>query len=754
MGRASAETGGAAIRRRRFFTWRRLLGAFFGLCLLAMGAFFVIYLLVPVPSANAEATLQSNVYKFSNGKILARTGKVNREIVGLEKIPDDVEKTFVAAENKTFYEDSGVDVKGTARGLVNTVTGQGKQGGSTITQQYVKNYYLNQDQTVTRKLKELVISLKVDQQISKDDILAGYLNTSYYGRNAYGIQAAAQAYYRVDAEKLTVEQGAYLASVLQAPSQYDWSAAGPTGRTKVQQRWNYVLNNMVEEGWLGASERAGMTFPVPKEPKAAPGMEGQRGYIVEAANKELVEQGGITEAELKAGGWNITLNIDEKRQKSLEKAVKRRLEDNLDRKGSKVDATVQAGATSVDPKTGGVVALYGGVGATEHWLSNATRRDYQPASTFKPVVFASALENEARTQDGRLIGLDTVYDGTSRRPVVGSDVPFNPQNDLGISYDNPTVRTGLARSINSVFAQMIVDVGPKTAKRTGLDLGVPDGKDFTESPAASLGTMNASTWDMAGVYATLDNHGKKVTPSIVKSAERQGRAFERTNSPVGDQVISRQTADTVTEGLTGVVDNGSGFEANTPAFDAAGKTGTSENNKSAWFAGYTPELTTVVALFGERPDGSGQVSLTGTAQAGRANGGGFPARIWADYTKAALGGGSDARFDLDVADTVDPGGPAVSESPSEEPTESESPSDEPTESQSPSDEPTESQSPSDEPSTSESPSDEPTESQSPSDEPSDDGEPGDGDQSGGSGGADDGATGGDGGADPLGPLRP
>src|SRR5690606_877635 len=175
---------------------------------------------------------------------LARDGEVNREVVDLAQIPKPVQRTFVAAENKSFYKDAGVDIKGTTRGLVNTLTGKGTQGGSTITQQYVKNYYLTQEQTVTRKLKELAISLKLDREKSKDYILAGYTNTSYYGRNAYGIQAAAQAYYRVDAEDLTVEQGAYLAALLQAPSQYDWAVASENTKKLVQQRWNYVLDNM------------------------------------------------------------------------------------------------------------------------------------------------------------------------------------------------------------------------------------------------------------------------------------------------------------------------------------------------------------------------------------------------------------------------------------------------------------------------------------------------------------------------------
>ncbi|MFI6410268.1 transglycosylase domain-containing protein [Streptomyces sp. NPDC050585] len=670
--RAQGSRGGI----RRFFTWRKLLGTFFVFCLLAMGGFYAVYLLVPVPTANAEAVLQSNVYKYADGSILARSGKVNRSIVGLDKIPDPVEKAFVAAENKTFYEDSGVDFKGTARGVINTITGQGKQGGSTITQQYVKNYYLDQSQTVTRKLKELVISLKVDQRKSKEEILAGYLNTSYYGRGAYGIQAAAQAYYGVDAGELTVEQGAYLAALLQAPSQYDWTSATPTGRELVTERWNYVLDNMVEENWLDPAKRAGMKFPVPQKPKPAPGMEGQTGYLVSAANQELIRQ-GVSEEDISAGGWTITLTIDKKRQKELVEAVDEQLESKLDREGDKVDSTVQAGATSVDPKTGHVVALYGGVGATEHWMSNATRRDYQPASTFKPLVFASALENASTTQDGRRIGVNTVYDGTSRRPVEGSDTPFAPENEDDRSYGPVTVQRAMNKSINSVFAQMIVDVGPDKVKKTALDLGMRDSEGFVEAPAMSLGVMGASTWDMAGVYATLDNHGKKVTPTIVKSAEHKDRAVEPAD-PIGAQVISRQTADTVTSVLTGVVKNGSGAAANTSAYEAAGKTGTSENNKSAWFAGYTPELTTVVALFGEDAEKGTQVTLTGTANSGRANGGGFPARIWADYTLDALGGGSDARFDLDVLEVAGPE-PEPSSSPSESASPSSSPSDEPDE---------------------------------------------------------------------------
>ncbi|MFE4262710.1 transglycosylase domain-containing protein [Streptomyces sp. NPDC056883] len=645
-------SGGKPTGIRRFFTWRKVLGTFFGAMLLGMAALIGLYFYVEPPDPNAEALTQNNVYKLSDGTVMARVGTTNRQIVSIDKIPQDVQTAFIAIENKSFYSDRGVDLKGIARGVFNTVTGKGKAGGSTITQQYVKNFYLTQDQTATRKLKELIISLKVDQEMEKPQILAGYLNTNFYGRNAYGIQAAAQAYYGVDAEKLTLEQGAYLAAVLQAPSQYDWATAGPNGKNLVMIRFNGVLDNMVEMGKLDLAKRKEMKFQEPIKPKAPSGMEGQKGYLIQAADEELKRQTGMTDGQLKAGGWEITLSIDPKKQAALEKAVQDELESKLDRKGRPVDAAVQAGATSVDPKTGAIVAMYGGTGQSEQWASNALRKDFQPGSTFKPIVLASAMEGKASTQDGKPITPNTLYDGTSKRPVVGSDIPFNPQNQDDRDYGDPmmTVQSATNSSVNSVYAQMIVDVGPKNAKKTALQLGMVDRDGWPEDkPAMSLGTMSADTLEMAGVYATFDNHGKKVTPSIIKSAKHADREYKPVRA-VGDTAISRRTADTVTKVLTGVVEDGSGKAVKSSAYEAAGKTGTTEKNVAAWFTGFTPELVTVVAMFGDEPGTHTQTSLTGTAGGGRAGGSSFPAAIWKQYTLDALKGGRTGSFDLDEAD--------------------------------------------------------------------------------------------------------
>ncbi|MFE5818049.1 transglycosylase domain-containing protein [Streptomyces sp. NPDC056479] len=714
-------------RIRRLFTWKKILGTFLGFCLLGIGAFIALYLAVDVPKDNAAAQAalrQSNVYKYSDGTTLARDGDVNREIVDLSKVPKKVQYTFVAAENKSFYDDNGIDLKGTARGVLNTVMGKGAQGGSTITQQYVKNYYLSQEQTVSRKLKEMVISLKVDRQMTKDDILAGYINTSYYGRGAYGIQAASQAYYRKDAEKLSVAQGAYLAALLQAPSQYDWQAASETGKRLVTNRWNYVLDNMVEEGWLDQSERQAMTkLPEPKEPKPTAGLEGQKGYLVELANRQLedrlMEEQGITRSQAEAAvvdqGWTITLNVDKKKQTELEKAVKAQLTSKLDKKKRKVDANVQAGAVSVDPETGKVVALYGGVDYFKHYTSNATRTDYQPASTFKPVILAAALEESAETQSGKPITANTIYDGTSKRPVVdanGNKVGFAPENEDDRDYGDITVQTAMNKSVNSVFAQMGVDVGMPNVMDVAGKLGMNTEKEQAV-PAQTLGTMGASPLQMAGVYATLDNHGKKVTPSILKKAEHNSRTVEIPD-PIGEQVISPEAADTVTSVLTGVVDDGTARQsvANNPKRDGqkvAGKTGTSDDNKSAWFTGYTPDLVTSVGLFGEDEKTHAQTKMYGAGGEDRVNGGGFPAQIWSAYMFGVTD--PDARFDLDT----DQGAavqPTWTPTPTEEPT-TEEPTEEPT-TKEPTEEPT-TEEPTEEPTTEE-PTEEPT-TEEPTDEP-------------------------------------
>ncbi|MGX2996993.1 transglycosylase domain-containing protein [Streptomyces sp. JNUCC 64] len=618
-----------------------------------MGAFIAGYMIVEIPAANAAATKQSNVYLYADGSQLARDGEVNRENVQLAQIPLDVQRTVLAAEDRDFHSQSAVDPKAMVRAGWNTMTGKGKQSGSTITQQYVKNYYLAQEQTLSRKAKEFFIAIKLDREQSKDEILEGYLNTSFFGRNAYGIQSAAQAYYGVDVEKLTVEQGAYLASLLNAPSAYD-VIAHPQNKPQVEARWRYVLDGMVKEGWLTDEKRDAMKFPMPREAKGSIGMSGQRGYLVQAVKDYLFENDIISEDVLNAGGHRITTTLQKKKQDALVKAVDDQLMSRVDKKARKIDKNVRAGGVSIDPATGQVVAMYGGIDYTKQFVNNATRRDFQVGSTFKPFVFTAGVENDSVTQDGRPITPSTMYDGTSKRPVEGwSGGRYAPGNQDYVNYGPITVREATDKSVNSVYAQMAVDVGPAKVERTAVALGVPKKTpDMHPYPSIALGAARASVLDMTGAYATLASHGKHRDYTLVAKMTKDGKPIALPKR-TAKQVVSRQAADTTTSLLRSVVDSGSGTAALAAERPAAGKTGTAENDKAAWFAGFTPDLATVIAVMGQDPVTAKQTPLYGALGETRISGGGPPAQIWAQYTKSALKGSEPEDFELRMQDGSD-----------------------------------------------------------------------------------------------------
>ncbi|WP_425833242.1 transglycosylase domain-containing protein [Streptomyces fractus] len=696
--------------RRLIPTWRMVLGGIIGFIVLCVGLFALGYALVDIPAANSAATAQSNVYLYADGSQIARDGEVNRENVSLTQIPKSVQHAVLAAEDRDFYSESAVDPQAMLRAAWSTLTGKGKQGGSTITQQYVKNYYLGQEQTVSRKVKEFFISIKLDREKSKDDILEGYLNTSYFGRNAYGIQAAAQAYYGEDVQDLSTAQGAYLAALVNAPSAYD-VAAHPENKGAATARWNYVLDGMVKEGWLDASDRENMKFPTPDQAKAPSGLSGQRGYLVQAVKDYITDNKILDEDTLAGGGYRITTTLQKKKQNAFKKAVDDQLMSKLDKNARDIDKKVRAGGAAIDPSNGKVRAMYGGVDYTKQYVNNATRRDYQVGSTFKPFVFASAVENASTTQDGRRITPSTIYDGTNKRPVQGWDGGrYAPANEDDRSYGNITVSTATDKSVNAVYAQMAVDVGSDKVKQTALDLGIPsDTPDLTASPSIALGPSTASVLDMTEAYATLANHGEHGTYTMVDSITKNGEDVTLPEKETR-QAVPRKAADTTTSILKSVVDGGTGTAAKAAGRPAAGKTGTAEEDKAAWFAGYTPDLATVVSVMGQDPDSGAQTPLYGATGLDRINGGGYPAQIWAQFTQNALSGTPANDFDLDLQSGAEQDPlPSTSESASESSTES--PSD--TASATPSDENT----PSDEPSSETPPTEEPTGSDETTDSP-------------------------------------
>ncbi|MFI9585122.1 transglycosylase domain-containing protein [Streptomyces sp. NPDC052236] len=633
--------------RRALPTWRMTLSALLLVVALLTGGFLLGYLLVDIPPANAAATAQSNVYLYKDGTQIARDGEVNRENVKLEQIPLTVQQAVLAAEDRDFHSERAVDPQAMVRAAWNTLTGKGRQSGSTITQQYVKNYYLGQEQTVTRKVKEFFIAVKLDREESKNEILEGYLNTSYFGRNAYGIQAAAHAYYGTDIGELGTAQGAYLAALLNAPSTYDVTTH-PENRERALDRWNYVLDGMVKEKWLSAADRAAMKFPTPHTARPASGLSGQGGYVVQAVEDYLTNNRIIDENTLAAGGYRITTTLERAKQDAFAEAVQDQVLNRLDQDRA-ADRNVRVGGASIDPATGKVVAMYGGVDYTKQYVNNATRRDYQVGSTFKPFVFTAAVENRSTTQDGRIITPNTVYDGSNKRPVEGwSGGHYAPANEDDVSYGPITVRTATDESVNAVYAQMAVDVSPAKVERTAIDLGIPeDTPDLTASPSIALGPATAGVLDLTEAYATLANHGRHGTYTLVEQVRKDGENLPLPKA-AARQAVSREAADTTTSILRSVVDGGTGTAAQSAGRPAAGKTGTAEEDKAAWFAGYTPDLATVVAVMGQDPVTGTQKPLYGALGLDRINGGGVPAEIWGQFTAAALEGSEVRDFELEL----------------------------------------------------------------------------------------------------------
>ncbi|MEU4061220.1 transglycosylase domain-containing protein [Streptomyces wedmorensis] len=635
---------------RRPHRVRRALRTLFGLLLLGTlllaGAFAAGYLLVEIPPANAAALAQSNVYLYRDGSPLARDGEVNRENVRLDQVPLTVRRAVLAAEDRDFHASRAVDPKAMVRAAWNTVTGKGRQSGSTITQQYVKNYYLGQEQTLTRKAKEFFIAIKLGREKSKDEIFEGYLNTSYFGRNAYGVQAAARAYYGKDVELLDTAEGAYLASLLKAPSAYDVTTH-PENRAKAVARWNYVLDGMVTEGWLGRADRAAARFPAPQTARPATALSGQRGYLVQAVEEYLTDHGIVDEKTLAGGGFRITTTLEPAKQDALVQAVEDQVISRLDPARAPADRNVRVGAAAVEPATGRVLALYGGIDYTQQYVNNATRRDYQVGSTFKPFVFTAAVQSGAQTQQGLPITPYTLYDGTNRRPVEGwNGTPYDPANEDDASYGEIAVGAATDLSVNAVYAQMAVDVGPADVRRTAIALGVPHSTpDLTASPSIALGPATASVLDMTAAYATLAAHGRHGTYTLVSSVTKGGQEIALPGG-TARQAVSREAADTTTAILRSVVETGTGTAAQTAGRPAAGKTGTAEDDKAAWFAGYTPELATVVALMGQDPESGRQEPLYGALGLPRVSGGGPPAAIWGQFTRNALAGTAPKDFDL------------------------------------------------------------------------------------------------------------
>ncbi|MEU0284947.1 transglycosylase domain-containing protein [Streptomyces sp. NPDC052492] len=675
-----------------------------GLCLAFFGGLVAVagigYAMVSVPSEeNAAARSENNVYYWEDGTQMVATGSgQNRQNVTIDRIPEAMRWAVISAENKSFYTDSGIDPMGIARALGNMARGGDTQGGSTITQQFVKNTYLTQEQTLSRKFKEMFISIKVGTKLSKDEILQGYLNTSYYGRGAYGIQAAAQTYYGKDAVDLTPSECAFLAALLKGPTYYDpagnqsidSSATPEANRERSEERWGWILEQMHTDERISDAEykTAVKKYPEPQGRKATKGMTGQISYLVDTAKRYVLKNSEITEAQFDQGGYQIYTTFEKDKVEALAKAVKKVEKENIDPK-RELDQHVQFGAATVKPNDGAIVALYGGAGFENgHFNNNADTSGIPVGSTWKPFVLAAAMQYGTYKTDGVGISPASKYNGNDRLKIRNNDgsfvlnkdqSPFLQKNEGPFPWGFISLRKAMEQSVNTPFVQLGMDVGMKKVADVAQKSGILKDSFAGLNASFALGTSTPSAIRMADAYATFAASGKQADPYSVTAVKHRGSELPGFEKPRIKQAMPENVANNVTDVLENVIENGTGYHAQDLGRRAAGKTGTTDENKSAWFVGYTQQLSTAVAMFREDPKSHKLLSMNGTAGKDSIHGGDIPTEVWTEFMKAALKGESDPGFPKaekigEVADGIG----APSPSPSVTETEEETPSAPPT----------------------------------------------------------------------------
>ncbi|MFG3439118.1 transglycosylase domain-containing protein [Nonomuraea sp. NPDC047897] len=633
------------MRKRRLL--RRLSIAVGVGVLLGVVLFGIAWAMTPIPdSTQKQATAQGSVIYYRDGKsVLARQG-VDRRNVELAKVPRHVRDAVIAAENRSFYEDAGVSIKGTGRALWSTITGQQLQGGSTITQQLVRNYYsgLSQERTVTRKFKEIMIAIKVDQSKSKDWVLEQYLNTIYFGRGANGIQAAAQAYFGKNVDKLTVAEGAYLAAVIQQPSRF----ADPKGAdlTAARARWQAVVEAMGQTGALDAQQVAAQTFPKLAKAKKPFVLKGQAQYMLDQVTAELNRR-GYSDEDISSGGLRVVTTFDKKLMKAAERAVRSVLPQATPKK-------VRTGLAAVDPATGEVVAFYGGDPERSDY-DNAFSAKVQAGSTFKPYALAAALNGG--------YDLSTRVDGNS--PMRVASDPRHPiPNDNGRSYGPIDLVQATTNSVNTAFVDLGQKIGLDKVAATAEAAGIPRAQLERQRTAASfpLGVASVSAVQNASGFSTFANGGVHMEAHVVKSVTDADGAKDVVK-PASTEVIGKQAAADTVYAMEQVVQRGTGTAARLYDRPVAGKTGTTDDSGAVWFNGFTPQLAVAVNMF---RDDNKTVTIPGY---GVQFGGQLPAQIWRAFMTEAMqgkpveefpepsergyGGYDDAapeRFDEDVPD--------------------------------------------------------------------------------------------------------
>ncbi|HET6500941.1 MAG TPA: transglycosylase domain-containing protein [Amycolatopsis sp.] len=637
-------------KQRKKRLWRRIrrtLYVLFGLgVVIPAAAFTIAYFLVSVPTPQQVLAQQSQAvtYYYADNTVMGKDipDSGNRQILQPDQIPEVMKHAAYAAEDATFETNNGFDLIGIFRAVYNNLTG-GTGGGSTISQQYIKKATENDAPTLSRKATELVKSFKLNQTQSKQEIIAGYLNIVYFGRNAYGVQAAAHAYFNKDAAQLTPAEAAFLAGLIQGPSKSENTAY-------TSWRWGYVMDNMVKYGWLPASQRQAATFPTP-QPKSqarAQAITGPNAFIQGQVETELAAA-GYSKEKLQAGGYNIYTTIDPNAQKLAEQAV------NDAMNGQPQD--LKNAFVAIDPKTRGVIAYYGGPNNNQDATDWA---DYQsnPGSSFK------AFDLVAFLKMGK--GLGETFDGTTHRQFgVLPDGSPRYVNNAGVSNScstQCTVAEATMRSTNTVFFDMVANVtGVQAVADAAKEAGVTaltTGQGVDNNIAIGGGTTQVTPLDMATAYSTFADDGISMPRHFVAKVTDPGGniVYQAPSTPKpafapNDPAKSKQIAGNVTMALKPVI--GFSHLACPTGHDCAGKTGTQQydplsskdtgGNAQVWMVGYTPSVAAASWV------GTGGNKLLLDKNGKAVSSDGLPAQIWQEFMNNYLKGKPPEKFP-----TVDP----------------------------------------------------------------------------------------------------
>ena len=592
-------------RRARLVLARRVvLGGLAAVLLGPLVAFGLGYLFFTVPTPTEAVTNQVALVSYTDGSPLTRLvpEEGNRIAVPVTEVPQHVRDAVLAAEDRTFYSNPGFDLTGILRAAWNQLRG-GSGGGSTITQQYVKNALVGDEYSLWRKYEEVVLAVKISQERTKDEILGDYLNAIYFGRGAYGVQSASQAYFGKPVQQLDVSEGAVLAGLIQSPSRWDPAV----NAERAAERWAFVLDGMVSLGQLAPADRAALVFPAVAEPRrgtaGVPSDSG--GHIVTAVRAEL-ESLGITGEDLARDGLRITTTIDPAQQEQAVAAAEGALDGQ--------PADLRTAMVAVDPDTGGITAYYGG--------ANGVGLDYArvrrlAGSTFKPFVVLAGLMADPP------VGLGERYDG--------EELP-GLRNAEGADCDDCDLKQAMTVSNNVVFTTLARQVGARSVADAARAAGVVSPLDDPDEGIA-LGNKEVSTLELASAYATIAGGGTWHAPHMVAEVVTADGSVLYSAPAEGERRFPERVARNVVEAMIDVArTDGLALPDGRPV---AAKTGTVQSrfegeNNDAWMAGFTPQLASSVWVGTDRNDPIRTAS--GEPIAGR----GLPGEAWREFMGAAL----------------------------------------------------------------------------------------------------------------------